>query len=121
MSLFGLLAANGVRISEALTLQLDDVTTDGLVIRQTKFQKSLLLPLHRTTWSPLDQYFGGPSPRRDLEQRAVRFSRRHTAVLPTIRWSLSSFAWRDRSACAESSAKRDPAFLICGIPSPCAP
>lgn len=55
-TLFGLLAATGMRISEALALQLDDVTGDGLIIRQTKFQKSRLLPLHRTTWDALDRY-----------------------------------------------------------------
>jgi integrase len=55
-TLFGLLAATGMRISEALALHLDDITTDGLVIRRTKFQKSRLLPLHDTTRSALDQY-----------------------------------------------------------------
>jgi integrase len=38
-TLFGLLAVTGMRISEALALRLDDITTDGLVIRRTKFQK----------------------------------------------------------------------------------
>lgn len=37
-----------MRIAEALALQLDDVTADGLVIRETKFQKNRLLPLHAT-------------------------------------------------------------------------
>jgi integrase len=55
-TLFGLLAATGMRISEALGLHLDDITADGLVIRRTKFQKSRLLPLHDTTRSALDQY-----------------------------------------------------------------
>lgn len=55
-TLFGLLAATGMRISEALALQLDDVTADGLIIRQTKFQKSRLLPLHNTTRRALDEY-----------------------------------------------------------------
>ena len=45
-TLFGLLAATGMRISEALALRLEDITADGLIIRQTKFQKSRLLPLH---------------------------------------------------------------------------
>ena len=39
-TLFGLLAATGLRISEALALQIKDVTADGLIIRQTKFKKS---------------------------------------------------------------------------------
>lgn len=55
-TLFGLLAATGMRISEALALRLEDVTADGLVIRQTKFQKSRLLPLHDTTRDALDKY-----------------------------------------------------------------
>lgn len=55
-TLFGLLAATGMRVSEALALRLDDLTADGLVIRQTKFQKSRLLPLHATTWEALDRY-----------------------------------------------------------------
>lgn len=55
-TLFGLLAATGMRIAEALALQLDDETMDGLVIRETKFQKSRLLPLHTTTRQALDGY-----------------------------------------------------------------
>jgi integrase len=55
-TLFGLLAAAGMRISEALALRLEDVTPDGLIVRQTKFQKSRLLPLHDTTRRALDEY-----------------------------------------------------------------
>lgn len=55
-TLFGLLAATGTRISEALALRLEDVTSDGLLIRQTKFQKSRLIPLHDTTQRAVDEY-----------------------------------------------------------------
>ncbi|MCD9825123.1 tyrosine-type recombinase/integrase [Bradyrhizobium japonicum] len=55
-TLFGLLTATGMRIAEALALQIDDVTADGLVVRQTKFQKSRLLPLHATARLALDRY-----------------------------------------------------------------
>lgn len=55
-TLFGLLAATGLRISEAMHLVLDDVTTDGLVVRKTKFRKSRLLPLHETTQAALNRY-----------------------------------------------------------------
>jgi integrase len=55
-TLFGLLAATGMRIAEALCLRLGDVTADGLIIRQTKFHKSRLLPLHETTWRALNAY-----------------------------------------------------------------
>jgi integrase len=38
-TLFGLLAATGLRVSEALALQLNDLTPDGLLVRATKFKK----------------------------------------------------------------------------------
>jgi integrase len=55
-TLFGLIAATGMRISEALAMRLEDLTEDGLVIRETKFHKSRLLPLHETTWQALNRY-----------------------------------------------------------------
>lgn len=63
--LFGLLAATGLRISEALALQFDDLTDDGLIVRNGKFGRSRLLPLHATTRQALTNYmairtkFGG--------------------------------------------------------------
>jgi len=55
-TLLGLLAATGMRISEALALQVNDITADGLLVRETKFQKSRLLPLHATARRALDRY-----------------------------------------------------------------
>jgi integrase len=55
-TLLGLIAATGLRISEALALRLDDVTSAGLVIRVTKFRKSRLVPIHPTTRAALDVY-----------------------------------------------------------------
>lgn len=55
-TLFGLLACTGLRISEALNLQLEDVTLEGLVVRHTKFGKSRLLALHPSTRKVLEQY-----------------------------------------------------------------
>lgn len=55
-TLFGLLAATGLRVSEALHLAVDDITADGLLIRQTKFRKSRLVPVHQTTAAALDRY-----------------------------------------------------------------
>lgn len=64
-TLIGLLAATGVRISEALHLRCDDVTPDGLLIRETKFQKTRLVPLHETAVAALGRY---------LAQRATVYS-----------------------------------------------
>jgi integrase len=59
-TLFGLLAATGLRVSEALKLQVQDVDLGRglLTIRQTKFRKSRLVPLHRTTTAALQRYVG---------------------------------------------------------------
>jgi integrase/recombinase XerD len=54
--LFGLLAATGLRISEALALRRDDLTDDGLIVRNGKFGKSRLLPIHATTRQALNDY-----------------------------------------------------------------
>jgi integrase len=55
-TLLGLLTATGIRIAEALALQIDEVMPDGLVVRETKFQKSRLLPLHPTVRQAIDRY-----------------------------------------------------------------
>lgn len=50
------MSATGLRISEALALQIDDITADGLLIRATKFRKDRLVPLHETTRDALERY-----------------------------------------------------------------
>jgi integrase/recombinase XerD len=69
--LFGLLAVTGLRISEALNLQSKDVDwSEGiLTIRDSKFGKSRLIPLHASSLEVLSDY----GARRDL-----LFARRKT-------------------------------------------
>ena len=55
-TLFSLLAITGLRISEALALRFEDITVDGLLIRQTKFHKSRLVPLHPSAHAGLERY-----------------------------------------------------------------
>jgi integrase len=57
-TLFGLIAAAGLRISEALKLQVEDVDLDGatITVRQTKFHKSRCLPLHASVVRALSDY-----------------------------------------------------------------
>jgi len=56
VTLVSLLAATGLRVSEALRLQVSDITADGLLIRKTKFQKTRLVPLHDTAVKGLAHY-----------------------------------------------------------------
>ena len=57
-TLFGLMASTGLRVSEALHLRDADVDLkrEMLTIRQTKFAKSRLLPVHPTTVAALAKY-----------------------------------------------------------------
>lgn len=56
-TLIGLIAATGLRVSEALDLRFSDVLPDGVLqIRRTKFGKSRLVPLHPTAATALSRY-----------------------------------------------------------------
>ena len=66
--LIGLLATTGLRVSEAVALLQTDLTVDGLLIRETKFHKSRLVPIDASTRKALAEYLslrqriGGPDP-----------------------------------------------------------
>ena len=57
-TLIGLLASTGLRPGEALALELSDVDlhTQVLIIRQSKFGKSRLVPIHDSTRDALADY-----------------------------------------------------------------
>lgn len=55
-TLIALLSATGLRVGEALRLRFADLSPQGLVIRQTKFCKSRLVPLHESTYAGLERY-----------------------------------------------------------------
>ena len=57
-TLFGLLAATGMRVGEAVGLDRADFDADSgtLIVRNAKFGKSRELPLHPTTTSALTRY-----------------------------------------------------------------
>ena len=55
-TLITLLWVSGLRISEALSLDVSDITADGLLIRATKFRKTRLVPIHPSTRFALDHY-----------------------------------------------------------------
>ena len=75
--MFGLVASTGLRLSEAVALELDDITADGLIIRDTKFRKTRMIALHPTTRVALDRYL--------LARLKEKTSDRHVFVLGTGR------------------------------------
>ena len=87
-TLFGLLACTGMRPSEARNLELSDLTTDGLLIRESKFKKSRLLPLHDTATAVLKNYLkrrcrtAGNDPHLFVSRRQRKLS--YTVVVDTF-------------------------------------
>ena len=55
-TLFALLSVTGIRSCEAIALNIEDLTSDGLIIKSTKFRKDRLVPLHKSSQRALQQY-----------------------------------------------------------------
>lgn len=84
-SLFGLIAAAGLRLSEALKLTLGevDLLAAALTVRQTKFHKSRCLPLHPSTVRELELYRQARDRCQSTEDSAPFFVSRDGGHLPT--------------------------------------
>ncbi|MGB5638618.1 MAG: tyrosine-type recombinase/integrase [Sedimenticolaceae bacterium] len=57
-TLLSLLSMTGLRVSEAIALRLADYRSEGLHIRESKFRKSRIVPLHATGHAALQRYIG---------------------------------------------------------------
>ena len=75
--ILGLIAATGLRRSEATSLLLQDLTADGLLIRNAKFGKCRLVPLKSCVHQAMDDYL--------QERRRLGGSDEHLFVLSTGR------------------------------------
>jgi integrase/recombinase XerD len=106
VTMFGLIAATGLRISEAIELRVDDVWPDGVLhIRETKFRKSRLVPLHPTVIDALVRYL--ESRRRIAADSDYLFpSVQHRALCPgTVNYTFGCLLRRANIA---PSRKRQP-------------
>jgi len=83
-TLFGLLAAVGLRLSEALKLQLCDVDLRGatITVRQSKFRKSRCLPIHASVVKALTTYRLMRDHHADTSPTAPFFISRTGGMLP---------------------------------------
>jgi integrase len=74
-TLLGLMACTGLRITEALTLKSGDIDLESgvLTVRQTKFRKSRLIPLHPSTIEPLRDYAAARSRQRHVPRDTTFF------------------------------------------------
>ncbi len=103
-TLFNLLAVTGLRISEALSLKIDEFTPDGLIIRETKFRKSRLVPMHITTAAAMGRYL---ERRRHAPSNHDRFfvsSRRKPLCYDTVQRMF-------RHLCMETGIRGAPPIL----------
>lgn len=102
VTLLGLLASTGLRISEALGLQRDDVDLSGgvLHIRQTKFRKDRLVPMHPTVMRAMQRYAGRRDGDAPTRSGPAFFVGRHGGALPystvrcTFRCLITQLGWR---------------------------
>lgn len=103
-SLFGLIAAAGLRLSEALMLTLGDfdLQAGALTVCQTKFHKSRRLPLHPSTVRELDLYRQARIRFQSTEDSAPFFVSRDGGHLPArtvenvFRRLQQGLGWRAR-------------------------
>lgn len=106
---FGLLASTGLRVSEAIRLRFDDITADGLVIRETKFRKSRLVPLHETAQVGLDRYLQQRRPYAPADDHVFVSLRRKPLlgrdVVTAFRTAVKQVGLPDRPGRARPTAK----------------
>ena len=97
-TLLGLLAVSGLRVGEAIRLDRAELdTTEGLVtIRNSKFDKSRLVPLHPTTVAALRRYLRRPDrPRPALPTAALFVSDAGTRLLYcNVNWTFLKLVGR---------------------------
>jgi integrase/recombinase XerD len=81
---FSLLACTGLRTSEAIHLRYGDITPDGLVIRDTKFKKSRLVPIHETARAGLERYLEQRRPYAPLDDHVFVSLRRKPLTVKDV-------------------------------------
>lgn len=89
-TLIGLIACTGLRISEALRLKTEDVDLEEgvLTVRESKFRKTRLVPLHATAIGPLREY---ARRRQRLFPLATTFFVSERGTAPSLRTADATF------------------------------
>ena len=108
-AIFGLIAATGLRLSEALHLRCGDADLDQgvLTVRNTKFRKSRHVPIHPTVVAALNRYMVVRARHSATHPDMPLFPSSSGGVLPTrtIHWVFqrlrSELGWTARGAYAQ--------------------
>jgi integrase/recombinase XerD len=83
-TLFALLASTGLRVSEAIKLRFEDITSDGLVIRCSKFRKNRLVPLHETVQAGIERYIKHRRPYAPFDDHVFVSLRRKPLLIADV-------------------------------------
>ena len=115
VTMFGLIAATGLRVSEAIALRLDDVWPDGVLhIRETKFCKSRLVPLHPTVVEALGRY----STSESVSPEAASICSRRCSFGRSARRTMNyTFTASSNEQTSRPVAPAGRASTTCAIPS----
>jgi integrase len=89
---FSLLACTGLRTSEAIHLRYGDITPDGLVIRNSKFRKSRLVPIHETARAGLERYLEERRPYAPLDDHVFVSLRRKPLIIKDVETAFRAIA-----------------------------
>lgn len=89
---FALLSCTGLRVSEAIHLRYDDITPDGLMIRETKFRKSRLVPLHETARTGLERYLKQRRPYAPFDDHVFISLRRKPLLIKDVETTFRTVA-----------------------------
>ncbi len=89
---FSLLACTGLRTSEAIHLRYGDITPDGLVIRNSKFRKSRLVPIHETVRAGLERYLEQRRPYAPLDDHVFVSLRRKPLIIENVETAFGAVA-----------------------------
>jgi integrase/recombinase XerD len=91
-TLFALLACTGLRVSEAINLRFKDITADGLIIRNSKYKKSRMIPLHETTQAGLARYLEQRRPYAPFDDHVFISMRRKPLRRGAVLWAFDMAA-----------------------------
>lgn len=108
---FSLLACTGLRTSEAIHLRYGDITPDGLVIRNTKFRKNRLVPLHETARAGLERYLEQRRPYAPLDDHVFVSLRRKPLTVQRVETAFRAVAKAIGLPCLPVRPRPPPPFL----------
>ena len=122
-TLIGLLAVSGMRVGEALRLDVGDLdwARGVLVIRDSKFNRSREVPLHNSTLDALQAYGRLRESATRSRARTVSSSPAAAGASATGRSASTSGTWRAAPGCSPGRPDAGPAFTISGTALPAPP